>query len=361
MPNLDNKEELISTLGGDSVIVSVDSLHKQLIQAFQDVQKVDLPPEYNDVTNVVVCGMGGSRFPALILYYLFKDVLKLPVTVNDDYIIPGSVTEKTLVILSSYSGTTEEVLFCAQDAIKRNSRVISISAGGGLSEMMKESGKPHYVFTPEFNPSGQPRIGFGYSVGAMMGLFVKLGLIDTPASELEATMNALEELTKPFRLDVATDENPAKQLAIKIRGKYPYYIVSEHLTGVGNAFQNQTNETAKSIASYRVIPELNHHMMEGLQFPSGLRDIALFVLFYSDQYSERIGKRFHVTRDVVGQNGIPVEWVELKGDTKIMQVFELMALGSYVSMYLAALYEQDPNAIPFVDYFKAQLSKDPNA
>jgi glucose/mannose-6-phosphate isomerase len=34
-----------------------------------------------------------------------------------------------------------------------------------------------------------------------------------------------------------------------------------------------------------------------------------------------------------------------------------MALGSYLSMYLSALYEQDPNAVPYVDYFKAKLKQ----
>ena len=54
-------------------------------------------------------------------------------------------------------------------------------------------------------------------------------------------------------------------MAQKIINKYPYYIVSEFLTGVGNTIVNQTNETAKSISSFRVIPELNHHLMEGLK------------------------------------------------------------------------------------------------
>jgi len=76
-------------------------------------------------------------------------------------------------------------------------------------------------------------------------------------------------------------------LAEKLYGRYPYYIVSEFLTGVGNAIANQTNETAKSISSFRVIPELNHHLMEGLKHPDELRQIAVFVFSFQSSTHNR--------------------------------------------------------------------------
>ncbi len=357
MVDLDNKQGLLDTLGGDSVVVSVHSLHKQLEQSFHEVLAMQLPAEYKNVKNIVLCGMGGSRFPALINFHLFKQEITVPFLIIDDYHIPGFVDENTLVILSSYSGTTEEVLFCAEDAYKAGAKLISISGGGKLADWAKEKNVPAYVFNTIHNPSQQPRIGFGYSVGANLGLLVNLGMVQTTKEEIMNAVNALPGLMDPMSIDTPKTQNVAKQLAESIYNHYPYYLVSEFLTGVGNAIQNQTNETAKSISSFRVIPELNHHMMEGLKFPAELRKMSLFVLFYSELYSDRIKKRFQVTKEVVEKNEIKTIWHELKGKTKIEQTFELCGLGSYVSMYLAALYEQDPNAIPFVDYFKEKLSE----
>jgi glucose/mannose-6-phosphate isomerase len=357
MINLDNKESILKSQGGDTVLKSVNALPDQLQQAFAESQQISFPEDYKNVHNVVVCGMGGSRFPAIIIRELFKDVLYIPYQINDDYNLPGFVNNNTLVILSSYSGTTEEVIICGQKAKEKGAKIAGIAIGGETSNFLKKNNFPAYIFDPKYNPSGQPRIGFGYNVGAHLGFLCKLGLIDISPTIIKTAIQNLTSLLKSFTIDVPTNINPAKQLAKKVFGKYPYYIVSEFLTGVGNAVANQTNETAKSISSFRIIPELNHHLMEGLKYPKELRDIGLFVFFYSALYSPPIQKRFHITKDVVEQNNLETVWHELKGSSNIEQVFELMGLGSYLSMYLAVLYEQDPTVIPYVDYFKKRLKE----
>ena len=66
MINLDNPEEIKKTQGGGAVLTSVDSLIEQLTQSFTEASSIVFPEEYKNVRNVVVCGMGGSRFPVTI-------------------------------------------------------------------------------------------------------------------------------------------------------------------------------------------------------------------------------------------------------------------------------------------------------
>lgn len=357
MINLDNKDLILKSQGGNTVLKSVDSLPEQLQQSFTESQQIIFSDDYKNIHNVVVCGMGGSRFPAIIVRELFKDNLHVPYEINDDYNLPGFVNEKTLVILSSYSGTTEEVIICGQKAKEKGAKIAGIAIGGEVAAFLKKNNFPGYIFDPKHNPSAQPRIGFGYNVGAHLGFLCKLGLINIPPTVIETSIKNFPSLLSSFFIDVPIKLNPAKQMAEKIFGNYPYYLVAEFLTGVGNAIANQTNETAKSISSFRIIPELNHHLMEGLKFPKELKDVGLFVFFYSNLYSLPIQKRFHITKDVVEQNNLKTVWHELKGKTKVEQVFELMGFGSYLSVYLAALYEQNPTAIPYVDYFKRKLKE----
>lgn len=357
MLNLNDQKKIIEALGGQTVITSVESFPNQLSQSLADGYAVTFPQEYSSVSSVLVCGMGGSRFPSLIIQHLCKEELRVPLVINDTYSIPGYVNATTLVILSSYSGTTEEVLYAAEQAQKQGARIAIISSGGKLEQLAKENSYPAYIFNPIHNPSKQPRIGFGYSVGSQLGMLIKLGLVSFTIEDIQKAITELELLDNPFAINVESDSNPAKQIAQTIYNKYPYFVVSEFLTGIGNAIQNQTNETAKSISSFRVIPELNHHMMEGLKFPVDLNEMAIFVLFYSHLYSPRVQKRFNVTKEIIEQNKIQAVWHTLKGKTKLSQAFEMMSFGTYVTMYLAALYEQDPNAIPFVDYFKKRLNE----
>jgi len=299
--------------------------------------------------------MGGSRFPSLIIKELFKEQLEIPIIINDEYRFPGFVDENTLVILSSYSGTTEEVLHNADKAFEKKAKISAITANGQLSQLMKQNNLPYYLFNPTYNPSKQPRIGFGYAVGAVLGILYNLNFLSIKKQEVETGLSNLSALLKNFSLETPKQKNPAKQLAEKLYQKYPYYTVAEFLTGVGNAIANQTNETAKSISVFRVIPELNHHLMEGLKFPKRIKDLLTFVFFYSSLYSEKIIKRFQITKEVVEKNQVETQWIELKGKSRIEQTFELMGFGSYLTMYLSVIYGQDPSAIPFVDYFKKRL------
>ncbi|MEK7634081.1 MAG: SIS domain-containing protein [Patescibacteria group bacterium] len=332
----------------DIVLKSINLFPEQIKDSFEKSLQLVLPNEYLQIKNIVACGMGGSRFPHYIIKELFKEEIKVPYLINDDYNLPGFVDSNTLVILSSYSGTTEETLITGQKAYEKKAKIISISSGGPLKEFTNKINKPGYFFDPVFNPSGQPRIGFGYLIGGILGLLLNLKVLNYQKNEIISAINKI--VTKEI-------ENKAEQMAKKIFNKYPYYIVSEFLTGIGNAIANQTNETAKSISSFRVIPELNHHLIEGLKNPQELKKIAIFVFFFSKLFSSSIQKRFLITKEVVEQNSIETLWYDLKGQNKVEQAFELMAFGNYLTMYLSFLYGENPATVPYVDYFKKKLKE----
>jgi len=354
---LDNRKEIIKLQGDEKVITSIYNLDKQINDSFNQAKKIRFPKHYQKVENIVVGGMGGSRFPALIIKELFKEELNKPVIINDNYQLPNFVNKKTLFITSSYSGTTEEVLAMLKEAKNKKALISGITAGGDLAKKLTDIKVPFYQFNPIFNPSGQPRIGFGYAVGGMLGLLMSLGVLKIKKEEVEKAISFLTKVIKNFSIENPFEKNEAKKLATYLFEKYPFYIVSEFLTGVGNAFANQTNETAKVISDFRVIPELNHHLMEGLKHPDILKKLLVFVFFESDLYSPLIKKRFLITKEVVEKNKVKTFTYKLLGKAKIEQVFEMMALGSFLSMYLSVLYKENPAAIPYVDYFKKRLKE----
>ena len=332
----------------ESVIKSMDLFPEQIKDSFERSSTMLLPEDYKNIKNIVACGMGGSRFPHYIVKELFKEEIIVPYLINDDYNLPGFVDENTLVILSSYSGTTEEVLTAGQKAYEKKAKIIGISNGGELKTFLEKINAPGYFFDPVYNPSGQPRIGFGYLIGGIAGLLLNLKVLNYPQNGIIGAINNIH--SKEI-------EKEAEVMAKKILNKYPYYIVSEFLTGVGNSIANQTNETAKSISSFRIIPELNHHLMEGLKNPKESVKASLFIFFFSKLFSTSIQKRFLITKEVVEKNEIETLWHELKGQNKVEQAFELMIFGNYLTMHLSKLYGENPATVPFVDYFKKKLKE----
>lgn len=357
MINLDKTSTYIKTDSEKKVIESINFLSQQIKFSFEKSLSLNFPDSYKNIDKIVVCGMGGSRFTPLIIKELFKEEIRIPYILNDDYNLPGLVDKKTLVILSSYSGTTEEIVTCGKKALSRGAKIAAVSRGGEIKTMIDEIKAPGCFFDEKYNLSKQPRIGLGYMIGGHLGILIKMGILKNNKNTVDSAIENLEYLLKDLTTTTPTINNPAKQLALKIYEKYPYYIVSEFLTGVGNGLANQTNETAKSISSFRVVPELNHHLMEGLRFPSDLKKLAIFIFFYSSLYSDPIKKRFTITKEVVEQNKIETVWHEIKGENKIEQAFYLMGFGSYLTLYLSTLYEQNPAIVPYVDFFKKKLKE----
>ncbi len=343
----------IAKLDKGNILSSIEHLPEQIEDAWVSIKNLEIPEDYTRVKNIVVAGMGGSALGGRIVYYLEFKNLRTPIEVTTNYHLPNYVNEDSLVILSSYSGNTEETISSATDALKRRAKIVGIATGGKLVELLK--GKPVYLIDPRNNPSGQPRMGLGYSISSILALLSKLNFISVSAEDIKKAEEATEKFVKEFGVRTHTDSNHAKKLALKLSRKLPVLISSEHLVGSTHAFKNQLNENSKTFSMHFEISELNHHLMEGLKYPAKSKEILHFLFIRSKNYYERILKRYPITEDVIKQNGFVFDSYETQSQKRNEEVFEILVLGSYISFYMAILHGIDPSPIPWVDYFKKKM------
>lgn len=331
-----------------NVYESTGMLAKQCEQILNDARSISIPAEYRSIKNIVLCGMGGSAYGGYVANKLYKEELKLPFISNNDYSLPGFVSSDTLVIVSSYSGSTEEVLACGEKALEKKAKVVGLTSGGKLKALLASKNIPVLSFTPTYNPSGQPRLGTGYMVLGFLLLLQKLGLIPLPHTEVKKAIEELKNNQKSI-------DSTAYDIAQKIKGSIPLIIAAEFLEGNAHILRNQFNETSKSFSAFEEIPELNHHLMEGLKNPEDKKLIVLFLnsLYYSPIHE----KRMDLTRDVVEKNNIPFVEYNASGSNKLSNMLTVLSFGGYLTYHLAILYKQDPSLIPWVDYFKEKLKK----
>ncbi|MFH1947259.1 MAG: SIS domain-containing protein [Candidatus Magasanikbacteria bacterium] len=353
---LDNLNK-IKTLDSQNMLGSLQLLSKQVEQIYNTAQDLKIPANYKNIQNVVVLGMGGSALGADLIRKLFVDELKVPVEIVNGYNIPKFLNSKTLVIASSYSGGTEEVVEAVKKAKAKKAKIVVISAGGKLKAFAKANKLPALIFTTENNPCGSPRMGLGYSIVGQLILFSKVGLLKLSAKQAKEIIKTLAYYDGLFGVLTPEKENPAKQLARKTIDKSILYVASEHLLGNAHIACNQMNENAKRMSSYFAIPELNHHLMEGMMNPASNKRDLLFIMLKSDLYHKRVVKRYDVTKKVLSKNGIQNEIYQMKEKDALLQSCEALVLGSYISYYSALLKNIDPTGIPFVDFFKKELSR----
>ncbi|KKP57601.1 MAG: Bifunctional phosphoglucose/phosphomannose isomerase [Candidatus Gottesmanbacteria bacterium GW2011_GWA1_34_13] len=356
MINIDNLTQ-IKQLDKENVAGSIEQLGLQCEQAFTESSNIKFPIEYKHVRNIIFSGMGGSALGAYVVKSLFINDITVPFEIINDYHLPKYADAKTLVVASSYSGTTEETVNFLKEAIERKCLTTGLTSGGKLEHLFKKEKIPAYIYLPKYNPSNQPRMALGYPIFGLLAIFNNLGLITVDAKEIDVLKQYIDQGNLQYGLNSPETKNAAKKLAHKWWQKIPVIVSSEHLMHVGRVVRNQLNECAKNFAAYHDVPELNHHLMEGLAHPKSNKENLSFLFINSNNYSFSIKKRMTITEEIVKRNGISTHKLTLNGKTKLSEAIEWIQYGSYVNFYLALLYGVDPSKIPWVDYFKAELSK----
>lgn len=353
-----NNLNQIKKLDTGQVAESIELLPDQIRQVLEESRLIKIPPEYSKVTQVVVNGMGGSNIGAGIVKSAFSDQIKVPISIAPGYNVPAHINRNTLYLISSYSGNTEEPLSTYREAKKRKAKIMAITAHGKknqLEKYMLKDNVPGYIFKPQHNPSGQPRLGLGYSVFGLAVMIAKAGLFKIKVREIEDIIASMEIWGRKLKPESPTATNIAKKIALKLFNRIPILTGAEFTMGNVRVLRNQINESSKHFATYLALPDLNHFAMEGLTYPKNNKNNLIFLFFDSKLYRSRIQKRAQLTKQVVKKNHIKVISYELKSESRIAQSFELLQLGAWISYYLGILNKVNPVKIPWVDWFKKQL------
>lgn len=360
MTNILESREEIAKIDLENMLSSIEELGNQITHAWEDISGISYTPT-TEIQNVVIAGMGGSGLGADVIKHLYKLELSVPLDYVHDYTLPNYVSEHSLVLLASYSGTTEEILACAQDARERNAQIMVVAAGGDLEQLAQEHNYPYYKINPKFNPSNQPRMAIGYAVFGTIGLLSKAGIIDLTQEQIHAVKATIQKQIEACKVEVSGESNPAKALAYLMVDRRPVIVVSDFLEGAAHVSTNQHNENAKAFVDYKVVPEIDHHLLEGLKYPKSNASTHVFLFVKSMLYHPKNILRMQLTQKIVESNDIETLAVPLQAQTKIEQVFEMITLFGFAGFYLAMLQGINPSPIPFVEEFKKdlkELSKD---
>ena len=356
MTNILDDYTQIKKIDKSNVLGSVEALPDQCLHAWEEASKVKVPENFRKVEKLVMTGMGGSGLGARVIESVFQNQLKIPLTRVNNYALPPFVDQQTLVICSSYSGSTEEVVENVKQALAKKAKTMVVATGGPVIKLALKYHLPYYQIRPTYNPSQQPRMAVGYSIIGQLALANRAGIIKLTDKKVKKVVLVMRQTQQPLKIDIAEAKNLAKKLAKKMYNKMIAYAAARHLSGPIHVVKNQLNENAKTFAARFDIPELNHHLMEGLRFPKKNQDNLFFFLANSKLYHPRIQERMVLTQEVIEKNKVPVYLWQATAKSRLEQAFELIQFGAFVNFYLSMLYGIDPAPIPWVDYFKAKLS-----
>ena len=321
----------------------VENFSRQLIEAKAISEKAVLEKK-SGIQSILITGLGGSGIGGTVLGELVAKSCPVPILVNKDYFLPEFVNAHTLVIVSSYSGNTEETLSAMQDAIQRGAQIVCVTSGGKILELAKQ----HQFGFIEI-PGGQPpRSCLGYSLIQLIKVLEVYGFAD--ASIYQDLDKAIALLDK----EGLAIQKEAQEIAEKLYQKFPILYSLGSCEGAVVRFRQQINENSKMLCGHHSFPEMNHNELVG--WVEENKDLAVVTMRTSFDYARTV-KRYDFCKSLFEKLSSSVTDIYAKGDSRLEQYLYLVHIGDWISCYLADLKGIDPVEVKVIDSLKAELSK----
>jgi glucose/mannose-6-phosphate isomerase len=286
---------------------------------------------------IVICGMGGSGLPGLILEKLAGE-LKIPVPVVSvrDETLPKTGFRRPLFILISFSGETAETINDLKSALHTGKKAgVAIIAGGGKLETLAEKNRlPRAIFSVD---DLTPR----ESLGTMF-----YGLIEILRTVFNLRGNPSFKPTNSLRLEVL-----GKKLAKVARGRNVLVFTDPDFSHLGYIWKTNLNETAKIPAFANVYPELFHNEISEFEKKSG----SWIILWLKNKRVSPENRKMRITEKILGERNVKSVEVQLQGKTRWEKTWNGVVLSHWMSLALARVEKIDPRRTRTIDELKRRF------
>ena len=324
----------------------IEKINEQISEAIEIAESSNFK-KYPKISEVLICGVGGSGISGTIVSNIFKDECRVPIIVNKSYDITKWVNKNTLIVISSYSGTTEETVSCLNQSVKSDAKVLCIATGGTVIETAKEH-KLDYVIIPT---GYQPRAALIYSLIQMVNVLCSQGFISDKTIEIKNASNLL-------KADSSDAIEYARCIAQFIAGSVPMIYADDIYEGIAIRFRHQLNENAKMIAFSSTLPEMNHNELVALfgQTSNSRNYRCIFINTGHD--NPEMQKRYDFLKITLDKRGI--QWLDIitQGNTPLEKALYTIHLSDWVSYFLSIENDVDPFDVGIIGALKDFIKRD---
>ncbi len=314
----------------------IKNFPKQISNTIDNTKLLSIGSDYD---KVVIVGMGGSAIAGLIV----KDLLpQVNIVVERNYIPNTAINQNTLVIISSYSGNTEETLSYYHSAKELTNNIFGITSGGELLETLKNDNKDCYVL-PEGYP---PRSATGYSLTVLIKL-----LNSNLLNDLDI------DLLQSYSDNYSSEGNEIHSLAKAIYSTMPIVVTEEDMTSIGFRLKSQFNENSKMLSYNITLPEMNHNEIVGWQ--SEQIDNSAFSLLWINIRHDKNIKRMTITNDILKDKLSFNNHIQVPSEIASNHLASLLYLINYIdwlSYWCSTLHGVDIMNIDNIDTLKKSIT-----
>ena len=304
-----------------------------------DLESVD----FKDIDNVVFSGMGGSG----AVGDLFSSILSksnVHTTVVKGYELPKTVDKNTLVVITSISGNTIEVLTTLESATKKDCSVIAFSSGGRMESFCTKN-NVEFRKIPQIH---SPRASFPSYVYSILKTLNSI--IPIKKQEITNSLEKLELVSKEISSENLSDTNPSLNLANWITG-IPIIYYPWGLQAAAIRFKNSLQENAKTHAIIEDVIESGHNGIVSWEKPSDM--VPIMIEGKDDHIKTK--ERWTILRQYFEENNIAYKEISSLEGGILSKIMSLIYLLDYSTIYYAARLGINPSPIKSINFIKERL------
>jgi glucose/mannose-6-phosphate isomerase len=306
--------------------------------------KIDHDPQFYE--SIILCGVGGSATSCDILSDVLYNYCSIPCYVVRGNNMPRTINRKSLVVVNSVSGNTQEAVSMMHEASERGSEVVSITSGGKLKEKTAMEGHK----TIDIPNLSLPRAALPYLI--IPGLSLIEGFLSKSFREEISFLDcSISRIANNISIDIPYEHNVAKKIAGFIDNGFSFCFSSPSLTSVANRFKNSLNENAKVHCINESILEASHNEIVPFTFNrKAYTPTVLFVRWSHDP--QIVSERF--TKVGLFFKGIrqPFKELNMFNDDLLTAIISSIYILDYSTIYMAIAHRIDPTPTPAIDILK---------
>jgi len=307
------------------------------------------------LTSIVVAGMGGSAVAGEVLQAYAASRAAVPVVTVNSASAPRFLGPASLVFAVSFSGRTEETLAVASAALSCGAPVVALTCGGPLAQLVAAGGGTVMDMAAALPPvASQPRLAVGATVSILLLACEQLGLLTEATAELSQACDQLEERSR----SLSSGGGIAAEVARRIGRTIPVFHGACGLgTVAARRWKTQVNENSKAPAYFGAQPEVCHNEVCGFgQHGDVTRQMLTLVNLRTGLEDARLADGFDLFAELTSEALAGVVDVEAAGEGALARFFDLVMIGDFVSLHLAAREGIDPGPVPALEELKSRLS-----
>lgn len=302
----------------------------------KDFEKVN----FTGVEHIVFAGMGGSG----ALGDIFSAILSktnIHVNVVKGYNLPKTVNSKTLVVVISISGNTDETLQILDLAHNQDCKLIAFTSGGKMEQICEDQ-NIQFRKIEEFHSPRASFPSFLYSI-----LNILSPILPIKKNDVLESINKLGDTQKNISSNNISEDNPSLSLAEWIN-YIPLIYYPWGLQSAAIRFKNALQENSKIHVIIEDIVESCHNGIVAWEKKSDVQPILIKGV---DDHI-KTNEKNKILKEYFQINNIEFREIKTVEGDILSKIINLVYVLDYCSIFKAILTETDPTPVKSIEFIK---------